>query len=358
MKRLTAVVSIGLCLAVPSASSQPSSTMTVHFIEVGQALSTLVEFPCGAMLVDTGSQDAASDRHLIAYLNDFFEQRPDLDRTFEEVLITHNHIDHTNSLQHIVENFNVKRFIDNGFTIGSGAPRTNWLRKQVNDHKLSVQIREIDETEIASLPDKTGLTDGFIDPFDCGTVDPKVRILSGRLTKNPGWSQKDFVNPNNNSLVTRIDFGESSILFMGDSEVPARNLLLDYYSGSARKILDVDVLQVSHHGSRNGTDKALVDAVTPKIAVVPVGHWSDGRSPKRTFSTFAYGHPNQNTLDFLSEGMDRKRSDPITIMAGSNARLFHKLTITKAIYATDWDGTIRVTASSDGTLIVRRAHIP
>jgi len=313
MKRLLVATLFSLGIVIQPATSQPSpSEMTVHFIEVGQALSALVEFSCGAMLIDAGSQDDASDRQLISYLNDFFKSRPDLNRTLEEVLITHNHIDHTNSLQHVVETFTVKRYIDDGFTKGSGTSRTNWLRTQVADHKVSVQIREIDDDEITGLPDKNGLTDDFIDPFHCATVDPQVRILSGRLTTNPGWSQADFANLNNHSLVTRIDFGAASFLFMGDMELPASDLLIDYYSGTARKILDADVLQVSHHGSKNGTSQALVDAVTPKIAVVPVGHWSDGRNPKKLFSTYAYGHPNQGALELLEAGMERERGIRLT----------------------------------------------
>jgi competence protein ComEC len=355
-RRLLAVVLGLIVIARPASSQAPATTMTVHFIDVGQALATLVEFPCGAMLVDAGSQDDVADRHLIAYLNDFFKTRPDLNRTFEEVLITHNHIDHTNSLQHVVENFTVKRFIDHGFTTGSGSPRTNWLKKQVKDHVRTIQVRSIKDKEITDLPSKTGLTDGFIDPFNCDTVDPVVRILSGRLATNPGWSQKDFANLNNHSLVTRIDFGAASVLFMGDMEIPASDLLLHYYSGQARQMLDTDVLQVAHHGSRNGTSQALVDAVTPKVAVIPVGHWSDGRNPKKQFSTYAYGHPNQDALDLLSAGIAGNRGTAIEIMAGLMARSFRKTTIRKGIYATDWDGALKVIADRDGTITVVRTH--
>jgi len=40
---------------------QPAGTeMYAHFINVGQADATLLEFPCGAVLVDAGSQDDAT----------------------------------------------------------------------------------------------------------------------------------------------------------------------------------------------------------------------------------------------------------------------------------------------------------
>ena len=37
--------------------------MTAHFINIGQGQSVLLEFPCGAMLIDAGAQDTAIDRN-------------------------------------------------------------------------------------------------------------------------------------------------------------------------------------------------------------------------------------------------------------------------------------------------------
>jgi beta-lactamase superfamily II metal-dependent hydrolase len=97
-----------------------------------------------------------------------------------------------------------------------------------------------------------------------------VRVLTGSRNKNPGWPEKEFTDANNHSLVTRVDFGDGSLLFLGDAEVSETNLLLDYYSGADAAILDADVLQVSHHGSNNGTSPELAAAVSPKVAIVPV----------------------------------------------------------------------------------------
>jgi beta-lactamase superfamily II metal-dependent hydrolase len=77
VKRLLAVsafVAIGL-VALPALSHQRPA-MTAHFIDVGQAHATFLEFPCGAMLIDAGTQDDEHESKLLDYLNAFLSKRP------------------------------------------------------------------------------------------------------------------------------------------------------------------------------------------------------------------------------------------------------------------------------------------
>lgn len=71
-----------------------------------------------------------------------------------------------------------------------------------------------------------------------------------------------------------------SFLFTGDLEDTAIERLVDRYRNTAT--LDVDVYEVGHHGSHNGTTEEVRDAMTPKIAVISVGHWDDGKLKKAT----------------------------------------------------------------------------
>jgi beta-lactamase superfamily II metal-dependent hydrolase len=80
VKRLVAVsafVAIGL-VALP-ALSQQRPAMTAHFIDVGQAHATLLEFPCGAMLIDAGTQDDEHETKLLNYLRACFTRRADFE---------------------------------------------------------------------------------------------------------------------------------------------------------------------------------------------------------------------------------------------------------------------------------------
>ena len=49
---------------------QAEPVMYVHFINVGQADATLLEFPCGTILIDAGAQDDAHVTALVDYLKD------------------------------------------------------------------------------------------------------------------------------------------------------------------------------------------------------------------------------------------------------------------------------------------------
>jgi competence protein ComEC len=337
------------------ASTQPESSMTAHFIDVGQAHATLLEFSCGAILIDAGTQDDEHETKLLAFLEAFFTRRADLNRTLDSIIITHNHLDHTRSLRRLVETFTVERYIDNGFTTGSGRFGPNWLRAEVAAGRRTITVRDIADTEVEAVPGKAGLTDADIDPLACADRNPAIRILEGRFDENPGWPDGAFENQNNHSLVTRIEFGTASVLFMGDLEEAGIELLLDYYGDQPGGLLDADVIQVGHHGSGNATTHELVHAVTPRVAVIPVGESTFGQDGG-TFTTFAFGHPRETAVDILADQMTRRRTPSKTVPVAEKAKTFHDQRVTKAIYATGWDGTVRVVIRTANDITVFREH--
>lgn len=342
--RLTlAAALLGQLLGGLTYAAEPK--MRAHFIDVGQGAATLLEFPCGAVLIDTGAQDQEHVDRLIAYLRTFFGRRVDLHSTLAEVLITHPHIDHTMGLKAVAQTFKVLNYIDDGQTRGSGKANVLWMRKQIKDGSFT-RLREVWDDEIQNLPAKRGLTDDSIDPLKCDDCDPKIVILSGGKDENPGWSKKDFQNLNNHSLVSRVDFGESSFLFTGDMESPALATLVDYYRRTS--MLDVDVYQVGHHGSYNATTEGFLERATPQLAVISCGEWDFGKdTPSSHFTTFAYGHPRYVAINLLSEAITGHRP-PIDAGVFLKAREPATMQIDKKIYCTGWDGTVTIEADLHG----------
>ena len=339
----------GLAAWTTSATARPPQ-MHAHFINVGQGASTLFEFPCGAVLVDAGAQDEEHADRLKTYLANFFSQRPHLDNTLSAVYVTHPHLDHTLALEKVTEVCRIANYIDNGWITSpdgqpaSGGRQVRWIRDQVRNGRLNTQIREVRDAEIVALGHRRGLTDSQIDPVSCPECDPRIVILSGGLDENPGWDDDDFQDLNNHSLTIRIDFGESSFLVTGDMEAPAQFTLSRYYAGTSE--LDVDVWQVGHHGSANGTTSGLLGRLTPEIAVIGVGRWDFGRNGGR-YTTFAYGHPRIDALDLLEARVSGQRS-PLDITAFYGVRRPEAYHLTRAIYGTGWDGDVIVHADSTG----------
>jgi beta-lactamase superfamily II metal-dependent hydrolase len=331
------------------ANAQPDQDeMTAHFINVGQGAATLLEFPCGAVLIDAGAQDAFFEHELIGYLDRFFATHTHLNRTLDLVLVTHAHKDHNLVLDEIVQNFTVKRYVDNGMTTGSGRVNQKWLQK--NAAILDIEYNSYTFKDITAGGSKNGLTNAFIDPLNCGETDPKIFLYSGRFQSRPaGWSKTDFRNGNNMSLVIKVVFGNSSFLFTGDLEEKGIETLVNYYAGTTN--LDADVLHAGHHGSHNATTEEFLSSVSPSHAIISCGQWNYGLGPDddKLFNTYNYGHPRIHTLDLLANVCTEDRSQAVTIKAAEAGKKFKNVSIRKKIYGTPWDRNIRVRAKKDGT---------
>ena len=332
------------------AVSDRDDVMRIHFIDVGQGLGVLLEFPCAAMLIDTGGeQDGAfnSDAALQAYLDAFFARRTDLQRTLALVALTHPHIDHTRGVATVLSHYTVQNAIDNGMTHGSGGAGQGELQQFARDHAETTHYRSV---QLSEITDPHGLTDGIIDPIRCAKTDPQIHALWGQVAGDPGWpgmrfGKTPFQNANNHSVVLRVDFGKASALFTGDLEEPAIRDLLQR-SGTTG-VLDVDIYQVGHHGSLNGTLPELVAAMTPEIAVFSMGP----ATRQLTWSAWKYGHPRKEIVDMLEAGMTRRRPE-IDVPVGLAGEKFQQQRIQKALYGTAWDGSVVVEAMADGRMKV------
>jgi beta-lactamase superfamily II metal-dependent hydrolase len=352
-----ALAALGLAQAGPSAAfAQPASgpsaapaaalpqdLMRVHYIDVEQGNSALLEFPCAAVLIDAGGRErlASASKHLIDYLNAFFARRTDLNRHLAAVFITHTHSDHNSNLKLVAQTFSIDNYIHNGVRVGSGRVNAKWMLDNAGlppSHVEAVQ-------DVGPAP----VTDAVIDPVACPRVDPKIEILSGGLTANPGWSADDFQNGNNHSLVIRVDYGAASFLFPGDLENAGIARLSGRLANPAD--LDVDVYEVNHHGAANGTTAAWLAALTPKIAVISMGP----STVHQQWTGWAYGHPRKTVIDLLESNVAMTRP-PVTEPVADGAKRFTPRPITRAIYATGWDGDVVVTAAPDGTLTVATDH--
>jgi competence protein ComEC len=338
-------------------SRADANTMVAHFIDVGQGDATLLEFSCGAILVDTGGEktpEVSGRERLVSYLEEFFERRSDLARTLELVVLSHPHSDHTDGVDGLLQmnpSITINNVLDNGTTNkGSGITGQKHLQQFARDSGAGyVGLAEADITTLG------GVTNQVIDPVDCrasGGADPKITALWGRVDLDAGWAN----DANNDSVVLRVEFGAASFLFTGDMEERGLAEMLDSYADDA-SVFDADVLKVGHHGSHNGTSERLVAAVSPKIAVAQSG---DSTLSQATYSAYSFGHPHRDAVNLLREpagGVSQTRPTK-RVRVGVRGRnsftgappKFSHITLTRAVFDNGWDGNIAITATTAGTL--------
>ncbi|WP_203247064.1 MBL fold metallo-hydrolase [Sporosarcina beigongshangi] len=224
--------------------SQPTDTMKVHYIDVGQADATLLQLidqdETINLLIDTGDWNASD---VVTYLHS--QQIKDIDI----VAVTHPHADHIGQLDKIIENFSVTEVWMNGETANS----------QVFAKSLeAIEKHDVDyyEPEIGEI-------------FDIGPLE--ITILHPDALS---------ANTNNNSLAMRLQYGEVSFLFTGDAEQLAENAIL-----SSGANIQAKILHLGHHGSNTSSTPEFVQAVNPEIAIYSAGVDN------------SYGHPDVEVID-------------------------------------------------------------
>ena len=274
---LAAVLALGLtaCDSLPGSgghivkpSTGSSQPFEMHFIDVGQALSVLVECDGQFMLYDGGNVDDGS--LVVSYL-----QKQGVEQ-LQYVFCSHAHEDHVGGLAAVMAKFPAGH---------AYSPVTEGSTKCFNDFVKYTQQQGL-QLEVPSV--------GTVWPLGSATV-----TLLGPVTQ--------YSETNNTSLVLRIDYGDTSFLLTGDMENTAETDLVN--SGANLK---ADVLQVGHHGSSTSTGYLFLNAVLPEMGVISCGAGNK------------YGHPHEETLSILRDAkVDVYRTDlQGTITIGSDGQSF------------------------------------
>ena len=239
--------------------------LLIDFIDVGQADSILIRNQDEVMLIDAGTNEAGET--IVNYLEK-------LGITKINYLIgTHPHEDHIGGLDQVINNFDIEQIY---------MPKIETTTKTFEDVLEAIENKNL--TVIA--PNKG-------DKIELGQA-------VGKFMTEP-ILDKD--NLNLSSLVLRLEFGNTSYLFMGDAEEENEKTI---------NWPKTDVLKVGHHGSSTSSSENFLNQVQPQYAVIMAGKDN------------SYGLPKQEIIDKLNN-------------------------IGSEIYRTDEDGTIQII--SDGNNI-------
>ena len=255
--------------ATAATTATNGETLTVHFIDVGQADCALLE--CGGefMLIDGGNVE--DSLLVVSYLQSCGVEE------LKTVVCTHAHEDHVGGLPSVLAVYPTQTVY---------APTSTYSSNCFDDFMYYV--------------DQQGLTVTTPSPGDEMTLGSAEITVLGPV--------ESYADTNNTSIVLKVEFGETAFLFTGDMETDAENDMLDYWEG--RMDWNVDVLKVGHHGSSTSSSYRLVYETDPEYAIISCGKDN------------SYGHPHDEIVERYNEaGVPMFRTDELgTITAVSDGR--------------------------------------
>ena len=268
------------CTAAPVSDAPKQATqgeITVKVLNIGQGDSILIQTGEKTVLVDTSDVDERDK--LRAEL-----KKADV-KKIDTVILTHPHADHIGGMDVLLNEYPVGMVYDNGM------PSTSKL--------YLGYVKKLKEKKI----ERKGLVAG--DRVDLGggavfeVLGPSAQLVKEGNVK--GYKH----DPNNESVVGRLVFGDFSMMLTGDAEKKEEQAILAADSANVKST----ILKSGHHGSKTSSSADFLRAVQPEAALISCGVNND------------YGHPHKETM-----------------------KKYHALNI--PIYVTAENGTITVT--SDG----------
>ena len=236
-----------------SETAKAQVKITVKMLDVGQGDAILIETGAQTVLVDTSDVDEREK--LKAELKEAGVKRLD------KVILTHPHADHIGGMDVILSDFEVGEVYDNGM------PSTS-----------KIYLRYMKELKAKDIK-RHGLKAG--DVLDLGGgASFKVLAPTEELAAK-GAKQGYKHDPNNESVIGQLIFGDFKMMFTGDGEGPEEKEILASPLGSEVKS---QVLKSGHHGSKTSSSKEWLRAVEPEVGLISCGEGND------------YGHPHKETL--------------------------------------------------------------
>jgi competence protein ComEC len=252
-KALVGVAGVLLFLGFFAWLGLPDGRLHVVFLDVGQGDAIFIQTPSGRqVLIDGGPSETV-------LLSQLGRQMPFWDRAIDVMLLTHPDSDHVTGLVPVLERYRVDTVIHRPVKMDS----------ETYDYWL-----QLVETEGATVyRGEAGMRLALDEGLDMVVLHPGAELVSGE-----GGSA------NNNSVVTRLTYGQVSVLLTGDIEAEVEQWLV-----AEGVTLASTVLKAAHHGSCSSTTEEFLAAVDPEVVVISVGEDND------------FGHPCAGVLERLGE---------------------------------------------------------
>src|SRR5438309_308909 len=261
--------------------------LQVHVLDVGpiEGDSILIISPTGkSVLIDAG--DAGKGKAILDALKRYKIEKLDY------FIATHPHPDHIGGADEVMNGIKVGTVIDNGVDLSTPAPSPAPVKKGSKPAPAPTPAKKSKTKSVNSFFDeykeareKSGAQ------YEKAVAGEKYDLGGGAIVTVLAPSEPFFTkeqmkaggnDTNANSIVLRLDYGDFSMLLMGDAEAQTEDRLL-----GKDVDLKAQVIKIGHHGSKYATSESFLKRVQPEAAIISDGAWN------------RYGHPAQIVLDRL-----------------------------------------------------------
>ena len=258
-------------------SFQNSGKFRFITCDVGQGDGMLLVSPSGKQIVVDGGPGTKITDCLSANM-------PFWDRTVELVVATHAQKDHMEGLLEVLSRYKVKMIATTKVNNGSELYRA-W-EKAVKEEKAKVYVAKKGDQIILDHQQGPTLKQGQTLSMD--VLWPPFAKASEGGPSTEQWWERPPRDLNEAAIVLRANYGGFCAYLTADIPKETLQGLIDK---------KCQILKISHHGSKSGTNQEILDKVNPQIAVIQVGKNS-------------FGHPTKEVLDMLvSKGVKTVRTD-------------------------------------------------
>lgn len=232
-----------------------SRNLKLTFIDVGQGDSILAEFPGKKkMLIDGGGIPVGTFDIGESVVSPFLWDKGI--KKIDYLILTHAHPDHINGLKAIARNFKIGEYWESLIPLNSEP------------------YAEFQKSIPPSVPQKR-----FFRHHTHLEGDVRIEVLHPQQ----GNPYVQTVH-NDQSLVLRITYGQTSFLLTGDIGINAEREILENVDE-----IKCQVLKSPHHGSKFSSSIPFLQRIAPRIVVISVGEGN------------IYGLPDQKVLEKYRE---------------------------------------------------------